>query len=942
MNDIIIKGANQHNLKNVDVSIPRNKLVVITGLSGSGKSSLAFDTLYAEGQRRYVESLSSYARQFLDQMEKPDVEQITGLSPAIAIEQRGGVGSPRSIVATSTEIYDYLRLMYAHIGIPHCPECGERVKSQSAQAIVRRAQSLPEKKKLMILAPLVDGRKGEHRDVFEKAIHDGFARVRVDGEICRLEEAPKLDKNFKHVIDLVVDRLKTGAEAKRLTDSVETALRMGLGSLRLLVEDEDEKDGWQEINLSEDFSCDACKVSFSELQPRNFSFNSPYGACKECHGLGSVQTLDIDLIAPDPKKAVKDAFPLWKKGPRRLQFYYKNLIESVGKACGFKITDSLESLNATQRKALLYGTVKPIRMVFKHAGKWYDNEKVFEGVAHNITRRMNETDSERQREKLLQYMVRQPCVSCHGDRLQPVSLAVTVGDLPVSKFLRLSISDAADFIDGLELNETDSVIAGEVRKEISLRLGFLKSVGLDYLNLNRESGSLSGGEAQRIRLATQLGCGLVGVLYILDEPSIGLHQRDNELLLKTLEHLRDLGNTVLVVEHDTETILRADYLIDMGPEAGRLGGQVVFAGDPEGIKKADTLTGQYMSGRREIALPQKRLEGNGKSLKVKGAEANNLKKVNVELPLGCFVCVTGVSGSGKSTLVHEIIKKNLRRNLGLGRDIPGKVKMIEGMDEIHKLIVINQSPIGRTPRSNPATYTNAFGIIRDLYASTPDAKARGYKPGRFSFNVKGGRCEECKGDGSRKIEMNFLPDVYVECEVCKGLRYNTETLNVHYKGRSIADVLGMTVDEACEFFKNVPRIKKIIGMLQEVGLGYIHLGQAATTLSGGEAQRVKLAAELCKIPRGHTMYILDEPTTGLHIADIDRLLEVLHRLRDKGNSVLVIEHNLDVIKTADWIIDMGPEGGCNGGTVLVTGTPEKVSRCKKSYTGHYLKEMLKK
>ena len=937
MQDIVIKGACQHNLKNVDVTIPRNKLVVVTGLSGSGKSSLAFDTLYAEGQRRYVESLSSYARQFLDQMEKPEVEQITGLSPAIAIEQRGGVGSPRSIVATSTEIYDYLRLMYAHVGVPHCPKCGDKVQSQSAEAIVRIAQDFPEGNKLMILSPLVDGRKGEHREVFEKATRDGFARVRVNGEIVRLEDAPKLDKNFKHNIDLVVDRIKTGGASKRLTDSVETALRQGHGALRFLLEVDGE---WQETNLSEDFACDKCKISFSELQPRNFSFNSPYGACKECHGLGSVQTLDIDLIVPDKKKAVKDAFPFWKKGPRRLVFYYKNLLESVGEAYGFKVTDKFETLSAKQQKVVLFGSVTPIRMIFKNAGKWYDVEKPFEGVAHNITRRMNETGSEKQREKILSLMQRQQCASCKGDRLQAISLAVTVGDMAINQFLRLSIAEAEAFMNDLDFTETEKVIAGEVSREISSRLGFLKSVGLDYLSLNRESGTLSGGEAQRIRLATQLGSGLVGVLYILDEPSIGLHQRDNDRLLETLIHLRDLGNTVVVVEHDTDTIMRADHLIDMGPAAGRLGGEVVFAGDPKAIMKADSLTAQYMSGRKCIEVPEERLAGNGKSLKITGATANNLRNVKVELPLGCFVCVTGVSGSGKSTLVHEIIKKNLRKNLGLGRDIPGAVKKIEGMDEIHKLIVIDQSPIGRTPRSNAATYTNAFNIIRELYAATPDAKARGYKPGRFSFNVKGGRCEECKGDGYRKIEMNFLPDVYVECEVCKGKRYNTETLNVLFKGRNIADVLAMTVDEACEFFENVPRLKKIIGMLQEVGLGYIHLGQAATTLSGGEAQRVKLASELCKIPRGHTMYILDEPTTGLHIADIDRLLEVLHRLRNAGNSVLVIEHNLDVIKTADWIVDMGPEGGCKGGTVLVSGTPEKVARSKKSYTGHYLKEML--
>ncbi|EDM26613.1 excinuclease ABC, A subunit [Lentisphaera araneosa HTCC2155] len=939
MEDIFIKGARHHNLKNVDVRIPRNKLVVVTGLSGSGKSSLAFDTLYAEGQRRYVESLSSYARQFMDQMEKPEVEQITGLSPAIAIEQRGGVGSPRSIVATSTEIYDYLRLMYAHVGKRHCPQCGERVQSQSAEAIVRKAQSFPEEKKMLILSPLVEGRKGEHKEVFEKAVRDGFARVRVDGEMCRLEDVPNLDKNFKHNVDLVVDRIKTGSKSSRLTDSVETALTYGGGSIIFQVENEQGE--WDEHKLSEHLACDACNISFSELQARDFSFNSPYGACGECHGLGSVQTLDIDMIVPDKRKPVKDAFPFWKKGPRRLVFYYKNLLESVGKAYDFELTTRFEDLSEKQRDVLLYGTGKAIRMVYKNAGRWYDVNKPFEGVARNITRRMNETGSDRQREKILSLMVRRECGSCHGDRLKPESLAVTVKDMPINHFLRMSIADAAEFIQNLDFNETEKVIAGEVSREIDSRLGFLNAVGLNYLNLNRESSSLSGGEAQRIRLATQLGAGLVGVLYILDEPSIGLHQRDNDRLLATLEHLRGLGNTVVVVEHDTDTILRADYLIDMGPMAGRLGGEIVFAGPPKEIMKADTLTGQYMSGKKEIAIPAKREKGNGKSIKIKAAAENNLQKVNVSVPLGKFVCVTGVSGSGKSTLVHEILKKSINKHLGIGRERPGKVRSVEGLEEIDKQIVITQSPIGKTPRSNPATYTGAFDQIRTLYASTPDAKARAYKPGRFSFNVKGGRCEECKGDGYRKIEMNFLPDVFVECEVCRGRRYNTETLSVLYKGRSIADVLEMTIDEAYEFFDKVPKLKKILGTLEEVGLGYLHMGQAATTLSGGEAQRVKLASELCRIPRGHTMYILDEPTTGLHIADIDRLLQVLHRLRDAGNSLIVIEHNLDVIKTADWIIDMGPEGGAGGGQVMVSGTPEKVAKCAASFTGQYLKPILK-
>ena len=939
--DIQITGAKQHNLKNINVTIPRNKLVVVTGLSGSGKSSLAFDTLYAEGQRRYVESLSSYARQFLDQMEKPDVEHITGLSPAIAIEQRTGHSNPRSIVATSTEIYDYLRLLFAHIGIPHCPECGEVVKAQSAEMITQTILDFPENKKLMLLAPLVEGKKGEHKDIMDKVASDGYSRIRVDGEIYRVEEPPTLEKNFKHNIEIIIDRLKTGKDSVgRLNDSVEVALREGKGTIKVLIENEE--GAWDETTMSEHLACVKCRISFGELQPRNFSFNSPYGACKTCHGLGSLMVLDPEEVVPDPEEKIEDAFPLWKRGPRRLIFYYNCLMKSVGEHYGFKITDKFSSLDSTQKNALLHGTGKTaIPLKFKHAGRWYDVKKPFEGVIGNLTRRFSESESDSLRERLKKYMIREICSDCCGNRLQPTSLAVTVNDLGIHQFIQLSIAKAEEFLSSLSLNETEQHIAGEVLREINSRLKFLKAVGLQYLTLNRESGSLSGGEAQRIRLATQLGSGLVGVLYILDEPSIGLHQRDNELLLNTLCHLRDLGNTVVVVEHDTETIERADHLIDLGPGAGRLGGNVVYSGKPSKLTAKHSLTGAYISGEKEIEVPAKRHKGNGKSIKVIGAEANNLKKVNVDFPLGKFICVTGVSGSGKSTLVNEVLKKSIFKHLKIGRHKPGKCKEVKGVDQIDKMIVIDQSPIGRTPRSNPATYTDAFSLIRDLYSKVPEARMRGYKPGRFSFNVKGGRCEHCKGDGYRKIEMNFLPDVYVECEVCHGKRYNTETLTIKYKGKSISDVLEMTVNEAAEFFKHHKKLSKILQTLEDVGLGYVHLGQAATTLSGGEAQRVKLASELYRMPKGHTLYILDEPTTGLHIADIHKLLEVLNSLRDSGNTVLVIEHNLDVIKVADHIIDMGPEGGDGGGTLIASGTPEQVAKNKKSHTGLFLKELLK-
>ena len=940
--DIQITGAKQHNLKNIDVTIPRNKLVVVTGLSGSGKSSLAFDTLYAEGQRRYVESLSSYARQFLDQMEKPDVEHISGLSPAIAIEQRTGHSNPRSIVATSTEIYDYLRLLYAHIGIPHCPQCGKEVKAQSAEMITQTVLDFPENKKLIILAPVIEGKKGEHKDVIDKIAADGFSRVRVDKEIYRVEEAPALEKNFKHNIEIVIDRLKTGKDSSgRLNDSIEIALREGMGTLKILLEDSETS--WEEITMSEHLACTSCRISFGELEPRNFSFNSPYGACGKCHGLGNLMVLDPEQIVPEPDEKVEDAFPLWKRGPRRLIFYYNCLLKSVGKEFGFEITDKFSSLNEKQKNALLHGTGNTaIPLKFKHAGRWYDVEKPFEGVIGNLSRRFNDSESDSLRERLKKYMIRETCPDCNGNRLQPKSLGVTVNDKAIHQFISLSISNAEEFLLGLKLTETEKHIANEVLREITSRLKFLKAVGLQYLTLNRESGTLSGGEAQRIRLATQLGSGLVGVLYILDEPSIGLHQRDNELLLNTLCHLRDLGNTVVVVEHDTETIERADYLIDLGPGAGRLGGEIVFSGKPSALKASHSLTGAYITGKKYIEVPKKRVKGNGKKIRVIGAEANNLKKVNADFPLGKFICVTGVSGSGKSTLVNEVLKKNIYKHLKIGREKPGKCKEIKGLEFIDKMIVIDQSPIGRTPRSNPATYTDAFNLIRTLYSKVPEAKVRGYQPGRFSFNVKGGRCEHCKGDGYRKIEMNFLPDVYVECEVCHGKRYNTETLSIKYKGKNIADVLEMTVDEAVDFFKHHTKLNKILKTIQDVGLGYIHLGQAATTLSGGEAQRVKLASELYRMPKGHTLYILDEPTTGLHIADIHKLLEVLNSLRDAGNTVLVIEHNLDVIKVADHIIDMGPEGGDGGGTLIASGTPEQVAKVKESHTGSFLKPLLKK
>ena len=948
---IQIRGASQHNLKNVDVTIPRNQFVVVTGLSGSGKSSLAFDTLYAEGQRRYVESLSAYARQFLDRMQKPKVEHIEGLSPAIAIEQRTAGGTPRSTVATVTEIYDYLRLLYAHVGIPHCPHCGRKLESQSAEAIAKQLLALKPGRKMVILSPFVSGKKGEHRDVLDTIRNEGFVRARIDGKIVPLdgEDLPVLEKTKRHTVEAVVDRLITGKlEPSRLTDSVELALRHGSGTLTVLLDaPEGEEPEFREESFSENLACVHCGVSYGELLPRNFSFNSPYGACPHCNGLGIQQVMDPAKVVPDPSLSIKNgAIPGWRRGPRHLIIYYNLLLRKLAE--WLKEPDMLtmpfEKLPEKVRRTILYGSgSEPLEFEYRMHGKKYRWSKPFEGVLDNLRRRMEETESDSVRERLSEYLSPQECPVCHGARLNPVSLAVTVGGLGLDKFNALSVEAAKEFVCGLKLEGEHAVIAGDILKEIRSRLTFLSDVGLNYLTLNRVSSTLSGGEAQRIRLATQLGCGLVGVLYILDEPSIGLHQRDNDRLLDTLEKLRDIGNTVLVVEHDLDTILRADYVLDLGPGAGVRGGELVACGTPPEIPSFPrSLTGDYLAGRRKIALPEKRNPGNGKSLKIRGAALNNLKKADVEIPLGTFTCVTGVSGSGKSSLINGILVRALNAKQGIQDLPPGKHTAIEGLEHVDKAIVIDQSPIGRTPRSNPATYTDAFGGIRKLFSELPESKVRGYGPGRFSFNVKGGRCEECKGDGIKKIEMQFLSDVYVECSACGGRRFNKETLGVSYKKKNIADVLDMTVNQAVDFFSAIPSLARKFKTLQDVGLGYITLGQPATTLSGGEAQRVKLAAELARIPRGHTVYILDEPTTGLHLADIDQLLRVLYRLRDMGNTVIVIEHNLDVIKTADYLLDLGPEGGDRGGKLIASGTPEEVAKVKGSHTGRYLKKYLKK
>ncbi len=939
---IVVAGAREHNLKNVTVRIPRNRLTVITGLSGSGKSSLAFDTLYAEGQRKYVESLSAYARQFLEQMRKPEVDYIEGLSPAISIEQRTAGSNPRSIVATTTEIHDYLRLLYAAIGKPHCPKCGRPIARQTAEEIVGRLLALPEGARITLLAPVISGRKGEHAEVFADLIKKGFVRARVDGEIVEIEPRPKLDKKRKHTIEAVVDRLVVGEKQRaRLADSVETALRLGDGVLLALSQPAEGEP--EERLFSEKSACVPCGLSFEVLAPRHFSFNSPYGACPTCHGLGTMEVFDEELIVPDPELSLEDgAIQAWRRGGRRLIIYYKHLLRAAAEAFGIPMDRPWKDLAAEQRRVLLHGSGdREIELGFWRGGAWRRYTKPFEGVIPNLRRRLEETDSDFTRERLRGYMSRQRCPDCRGARLRPETLACTIEGRSICDATRFSVAEADRFFEALPLTAHEEKIVHELLKEIRQRLRFLRDVGLDYLTLDRESGTLSGGEAQRIRLATQIGAGLVGVLYVLDEPSIGLHPRDNQKLLDTLRRLRDLGNTVVVVEHDEQTIREADWVIDLGPGAGRHGGEVIFAGPAAELPACErSLTARYLNRETAIEVPAARRAPGKAWLTVYGASANNLKNADVAIPLGLFVCVTGVSGSGKSTLVDEILRRALFRHFYGSKERPGAHRRIAGLEQLDKAVVIDQSPIGRTPRSNPATYTGAFNEIRDLFARLPASRVRGYGPGRYSFNVKGGRCEKCKGDGLIKIEMHFLPDVYVPCELCRGRRYNQETLEVHYQGRSIADVLDMTIDEALEFFRAVPGIERRLRTLSEVGLGYLQLGQPATTLSGGEAQRVKLSAELSKRATGRTFYMLDEPTTGLHFADVHRLLQVLERLRDAGNTVLVIEHNLDVIKRADWIIDLGPEGGEGGGRVVAAGPPETVAACPESHTGAALRGVL--
>ncbi len=941
---IFIKGAREHNLKNIDIEIPRGKLVVVTGLSGSGKSSLAFDTIYAEGQRRYVESLSSYARQFLEQLQKPDVEYINGLSPAISIEQRTAGSNPRSTVGTQTEIHDYLRLLYASIGTPHCPKCGKPINAQTSQEIVEQVLSLPGQAAILILAPLVRGRKGEYREIFEKAKKDGFVRARVDGNIFEIEKPIKLDKNKKHDIEIVVDRLVIKDDVKkRLTDSIETALEAGNGlviiakgengsnpSTGLRIRPERSRGTKGDILFNEQYACGDCGISFEELSPRIFSFNSPYGACPGCDGLSNKMEIDPDLVIPDKSKPVIDSIEAWRRGGKGLYLYYRRLMRSLAHEHGFDVATPFKDLPKEIKKLILYG---------EGGGKGWG---VFEGVIPNLERRFRETESEFIKTEINKYMSELPCPVCKGARLKPESLAVTIQDKNIAEISSLSIKDLEEFMAGLRLSRTQEKIVHQVLKEISARLQFMINVGLDYLTLDRPSYTLSGGEAQRIRLATQIGSGLVGVIYILDEPSIGLHQKDNSKLLDTLITLRDLGNTLIVVEHDEATIRKADHIIDLGPGAGEHGGYVIASGTLKDILESkDSLTGKYLRGEFKISVPKSRRPYNARrALKVVGAREHNLKNIDVEIPLGLFVCVTGVSGSGKSTLVDDILYRSLAKKFYRSKERPGEHKRIEGTQLIDKVIVIDQSPIGRTPRSNPATYTGAFSFIRDLFSKLPESKVRGYKPGRFSFNVKGGRCEACSGDGIRKIEMHFLPDIYVQCEVCKARRFNAQTLEVKFKGRSISDILDTSVEEALVLFENIPSVRNKLKTLNEVGLGYIRLGQSATTLSGGEAQRIKLSAELSKSATGRTFYILDEPTTGLHFADIDKLLAVLQALVSNGNTVLVIEHNLDVIKTADHIIDLGPEGGDGGGEIVASGTPEELVKIGKSYTGKYLKEAL--
>ena len=936
---IYVKGARENNLKNVDVTIPRDKLVVLTGLSGSGKSSLAFDTIYAEGQRRYVESLSSYARMFLGQMEKPDVDYIDGLSPAISIDQKTTSKNPRSTVGTVTEIYDYLRLLWARVGTPHCPVCGKEIKQQTIDQIIDQVLELPEATRIQVMAPVIRGKKGEHAKVFEDARRSGYVRCRVDGIAYDLSEEINLEKNKKHNIEIVVDRLVIREDiARRLTDSVEIASNLSGGLVVVNVVGED-----RDILFSQNYACEDCGVSIEELTPRMFSFNNPYGACPACTGLGSQLKVDPELIIPNKDLSILEGAITasgWSNiksdGIARMYF------DALAKKYRFKLDTPVKNLSPEVMDVILYGTRgEELTLHYDQPRGKGTLHQAFEGICNNLERRYKETQSDAMRRELEDCMSECPCPTCQGRRLRKESLAVTVGGLDIDAFCRKSVTQALDFVDHLELTEVQMRIAERILKEIRSRLGFLQSVGLQYLTLSRGAGSLSGGESQRIRLATQIGSSLMGVLYILDEPSIGLHQRDNDMLLKTMQDLRDLGNTLLVVEHDEDTMRAADYIIDVGPGAGVHGGEIVAAGTPEEVMNTPgSITGEYLSGRRKIPVPRERQKGNGKLLKVFGAAENNLRHIDVEIPLGTFTCVTGVSGSGKSSLVNEILYKKLGADLNRVKVRAGRHDRIEGEEFLDKVIDIDQSPIGRTPRSNPATYTGLFNDIRELFASTQDAKARGYGPGRFSFNTRGGRCEACQGDGLLKIEMHFLPDIYVPCEVCKGKRYNRETLEVHYKGKNIYEVLEMTVDEALPFFENLPRIYNRLKTLEEVGLGYVKLGQASTTLSGGEAQRVKLATELSKRSTGRTIYILDEPTTGLHSYDVQRLIEVLQKLVDVGNTVVVIEHNLDVIKTADHIIDLGPEGGDGGGAIVCTGTPEEVAACGASYTGRYLKRML--
>ena len=935
---IIVKGAKVHNLKNVSLEIPRDKLIVFTGLSGSGKSSLAFDTIYAEGQRRYVESLSSYARQFLGQMDKPDVESIEGLSPAISIDQKTTSRNPRSTVGTVTEIYDYLRLLYARVGVPHCPKCGKEITQQSVDQIVDQIMELPERSKIMLLAPIIRGRKGTHEKVLENIKKQGFVRARIDGEIYDLtEDEIKLEKNIKHNIEAVVDRIivKDGIEG-RLTDSIETSLKMAEGLVLVNIIGEEDR------LYSEHFACADCGISIDELAPRMFSFNSPFGKCERCDGLGTLMEIDEDLIVPNKDLSIRGgAISTWGDSRMKEESWTYCVLKALMEKYNFDLDTPYKDLPKKVQEVLMYGEPEKLKVTYTKENVTAVYNHSFEGEINNLRRRYMETNSDTMKAEIEKYMSDNPCPKCKGARLKPEALAVTVGGKNIFEFTSMAIREELDFINSINFSEKDKIISSQIIKEIQSRLSFLINVGLDYLDLARKAGTLSGGEAQRIRLATQIGSQLMGVLYILDEPSIGLHQRDNDRLISTLKQLRDVGNTLIVVEHDEDTMREADYIVDIGPGAGEHGGEIVASGTLDEImSNENSLTGKYLTGAKKVELPEKRRKGNGNFITVKGAKENNLKNVTAKFPLGTLTMVTGVSGSGKSTLVNEILYKGLNKIVNKAKDLPGKFKEITGYENIDKIIDIDQSPIGRTPRSNPATYTGTFDIIRELFSQTQEAKMRGYKPGRFSFNVKGGRCEACSGDGIIKIEMQFLSDVYVPCEVCKGKRYNRETLEVKYKGKNIADVLNMTVEEALEFFENIPRIKNKLQTLMDVGLGYIRLGQPSTQLSGGEAQRIKLAYELSKRSTGKTLYILDEPTTGLHIHDVNRLVKILQRLVDGGNTVIVIEHNLDMIKCADYIVDLGPEGGDKGGTIIATGTPEKIAEAKESYTGKYLKKYL--